>query len=91
MDSDFLRELIVLGVVVLLYGVGGVMLMRGHHVDLSAINGGGSTRRAAAGSGSSVAGEPRLNRRRKARLREAMERGEVQAEGNSTGRELADD
>ncbi len=91
MDSDFLRELIVLGAVIALYGVGGTLLMRGHHVDLSAVNGGGSTRRAAAGSSSAAAGEPRLNRRRKARLREAMERGEVPAEGKSTGNELAED
>lgn len=91
MDTDFLREMIVLGVVVALYGVGSVMLLRGHHVDLSAVNGGGQTRRAAASTGEGGAGEPRLNRRRKARLREAMERGEVQAEGKSTGQELADD
>lgn len=90
MDTDFVRELIVLAVVVGLYVIGSAMLLRGHTTDLSAVNGTPGHRRAAAGGGTAAA-EPRLNRRRKARLREAIERGEVQPEGKSTGDELADD
>ena len=66
MDSDFVRELIVLAVVVGLYVIGSAMLLRGHTADLSAVNGTPGHRRAAAG-GSTTAAEPRLNRRRKAR------------------------
>lgn len=90
MDTDFVRELIVLAVVVALYMFGSAMLLRGHTTDLSAVNGTPGNRRAAAGGGTTTA-EPRLNRRRKARLRDAIERGEVQPEGKSTGDELAED
>lgn len=91
MDTDFVRELIVLAVVVGLYVIGSAMLLRGHTADLSAVNGTPGHRRAPEGGGSTTTAEPRLNRRRKARLREAIERGEVQPEGKSTGDELADD
>lgn len=90
MDADFIRELGVLGVFVLLYMVGSTLLIRGHKADLSAVqNPSNATRRAAT---SATGGAPvRLNRRRKARLREAIERGEVEAEGQSTGDELKDE
>lgn len=83
MDSDFLRELVVLLVFMGLYLVGSAVLLRGHHVDLSAVQQG--TRRGSDGSlpegkrasrtGGGTPGEApvRLNRRRKAMAREQAE------------------
>lgn len=73
MDPDFVREIGVLGVFIALYVFGSAYLLRGHKADLSAVAVAG-TRRAAVRSS---AGEARLNRRRKARLREAAARGEL--------------
>lgn len=91
MDADFLREIGVLGVFVLLYMVGSTLLIRGHKADLSSVQHQGNTRRAAATGAASSGAQVRLNRRRKARLRDAMERGEIEAEGQATGDELKDD
>lgn len=90
MDADFVRELAVLGVFVLLYMVGSAVLIRGHKTDLSLVHNHGA-RRAATGNAAAVGGQVRLNRRRKAKLREAIERGEVQPEGQATGDELAEE
>lgn len=73
MDSDFLRELGVLLAFMALYFGGSTMLLRGHHVDLSAVQ--LRNRRASSGEGGGSAGEApvRLNRRRKAIAREQAE------------------
>jgi len=73
MDPDFLRELLVLGIVIALYMFGSAALMRGHTTDLSAVAAIG-TRRAMV---QSTTGEVRLNKRRKARLRDAGDQGKA--------------
>ncbi|MBM4345674.1 MAG: hypothetical protein FJ100_20060 [Deltaproteobacteria bacterium] len=73
MDPDFLRELLVLAVFIGLYVFGSAAMLRGHKVDLSAVAAVGTRRAIARTDG----GEVRLNRRRKARLREAQARGEA--------------
>ncbi len=78
MDPDFLRELLVLAVVSGLDVVGSAALLRGHKADLSLVAATGTRRALARTDG----GEARLNRRRKARLREAQARGET-ADGDS--------
>ena len=68
MDADFLREMMVLGVFIALYVFGSTMLLRGHKADLSAVAATGTRRAMVKSDG----GEVRLNKRRKARLREAQ-------------------
>ncbi len=68
MDPDFVRELMVLGVFVALYVFGSAMLLRGHKADLSLVAATGTRRAMVKADG----GEVRLNKRRKARLREAQ-------------------
>jgi hypothetical protein len=83
MDSDFLRELVVLLVFMGLYLVGSAILLRGHHADLSAVqqgtrrgtegNAGESKRGGRTGGGTPGEAPVRLNRRRKAMAREQAE------------------
>ena len=70
MDADFVRELAVLAVFIGLYVVGSAALLRGHKADLSLVAATGTRRSMTRTDG----GETRLNRRRKARLREAQQK-----------------
>ena len=67
MDPDFLRELIVLLSFVALYIGVAILLLRGHHVDLSSV----SAHASGPSGESGKAMAPRLNRRRKAIARDA--------------------
>ncbi len=80
MDPDFVRELLVLAVFIGLYVFGSAALLRGHKADLSLVAATGTRRALARTDG----GETRVNRRRKARLREAQARGEGSAADSET-------
>lgn len=70
MDPDFMRELIVLLSFVALYIGVAILLLRGHHTDLSSVS-------AHASGPSGEPGKtlaPRLNRRRKAIARDAAQK-----------------
>lgn len=73
MDPDFLRELVVLLSFIGLYIGVAILLLRGHHVDLSSVNVHAAP---AAGATEGKAITPRLNRRRKAMARDAARKND---------------
>jgi len=68
MDPDFLRELIVLLSFIGLYIGVAIVLLRGHHVDLSSVH---AHAVPSVGATAAQSLAPRLNRRRKAMARDA--------------------
>ena len=86
MDPDFLRELIVLLSFIGLYIGVAVVLLRGHHVDLSSVSA-HAVPVAGGGDGKTLA--PRLNRRRKAIARDAARKA-LDAQGPSSSDDNAE-
>jgi hypothetical protein len=70
MDAEFMRELIVLAGVCCLFVIGVPLMVRGHEAE--PLEGGAGV---ASEGGADPVIAPRLNRKRKARARDAAERG----------------